>query len=319
MPVTHYGSDFVLAPGTRQASHSFELKRLLILVISVVVYLGDRVGMLLMRAGVVKRGSRLSVLYYHSVPSAERMQFARQMDDLLRYTAPMAWGKIVSVAEGRNYVAVTFDDGFANVVENALPELERRGIPCTIFAVSERLGKSADWKIMGNASHANEEIMSAEQIVEVRSELVEIGSHSLTHPVLTTVDHGFAWNEIFESRVKLENLVGRKVRFFSFPYGAYNEDLIAICRAAGYEQVFTTLSGITASNGFVVGRTPAKPTDWKWEFRLKLLGAYRWLGIASLVKKEMLTVAKALEARVGRIARILWSAGRHSSAGLRLR
>src|SRR2546425_6542314 len=68
------------------------------------------------------------VLYYHAVPCEYRRHFARQMDILVRSTKPVAAGLTSPLPRGGHYSAVTFDDGYESVIENALPELEQRNI-----------------------------------------------------------------------------------------------------------------------------------------------------------------------------------------------
>src|SRR5438046_5299962 len=64
------------------------------------------------------------VLYYHAVPCEHRKRFARQMDILARSTKPVEAGMKSPPPKGGHYAAVTFDDGYESVIENALPELE---------------------------------------------------------------------------------------------------------------------------------------------------------------------------------------------------
>ncbi len=260
-----------------------QCKRNLKLAISLLVYLADCLRMFLQRVSGRKCDSSFVVLYYHSVPPQHRALFASQMDTLLRCAIPIGAEAEPGMSDGRRYVAVTFDDAFESLMDNALPELNSRNIPCTIFAVSETLGKAANWEDIGE-THGNEKIMTLDQVRKMSSALVSIGAHTLTHPVLTTLDEQTAKKEIFESRLRLQELLGRPIPLFSFPYGAFNDRLICLCREAGYERVFTTIPTPVRGHEFVVGRTPVGPTDSLMEFRLKLFGAYRWVGFASSLK-----------------------------------
>jgi peptidoglycan/xylan/chitin deacetylase (PgdA/CDA1 family) len=85
------------------------------------------------------------VLYYHAVRPEERASFGRQMDELLSIGSPIRADRREPLQPGRRYVAVTFDDGFVSVVENALPELRDRRIPCTIFVPTGSLGTRPSW------------------------------------------------------------------------------------------------------------------------------------------------------------------------------
>jgi len=89
------------------------------------------------------------------------------------------------------------------------------------------------------------------------------------------------------------------VTTFSFPYGAFNAQLVEWCRDAGYERVFTTLPVIASSEPeeFAVGRVSVEPTDWSLEFRLKVLGAYRWLPLAYKMKRAIFSAQVARKDR----------------------
>ncbi len=84
-------------------------------------------------------------------------------------------------------------------------------------------------------------------------------------------------------------MLGREFTLFAFPYGAFNERLINICKEAGYKRIFTTLPypAELGPGEFVSGRVTVDPTDWPIEFYLKLSGAYRWLPIAFATKKKL--------------------------------
>jgi peptidoglycan/xylan/chitin deacetylase (PgdA/CDA1 family) len=224
------------------------------------------------------------VLYYHSVPAASRTKFARQMDVLLDLATPIRADADIPL--DKRHVAVTFDDGFQDLVENALPELKRRNIPSTLFVVVELLGQVSNWHQSSDSPGV--QVMSVEQLRGLPCDLVTIGSHTMRHPRLTALDDSEAWEEIHESRVRLERVLGREVRLFSFPYGDFNAKLVDLCRRAGYERVFTGLPFLMCGS-FVTGRVVVEPTDWSLEFRLKLLGAYRWLPFAFALKRRVLS------------------------------
>ena len=131
--------------------------------------------------------------------------------------------------------------------------------------------------------------MTAEQLKALPTDLIQFGSHTRTHPVLTKLDEGKARDELINSRRELEAMLGRVIKAFSFPYGAYNERLIQLCREAGYDRVFTTdpVFAFRQMDDFVVGRVAAEPTDGGLEFRLKVAGAYRWVKAASTLKHKL--------------------------------
>ncbi len=230
------------------------------------------------------------VLHYHGVASEHRKLFARQMDALIQRTIPIAADNQQPLRSGERYAAVTFDDGFLTVAENALPELVRTRVPATIFVVADLPGTTPTWDMLGRDYIAKERLIPMEQLKLLPSDLITIGSHTLSHPWLPAIPVEQARIELSESRDKLGNLLNRKIKLFSFPYGALSDQLIDLCRDAGYERVFTILPTLafTDPHEFVTGRVVVEPTDWPMEFRLKLLGAYRWLPWAFTLKRQFL-------------------------------
>ena len=259
------------------------LSRIVKLGISLGVYAVSAVDRFLNR--VIGRAARSScvVVYYHSVDAAQRARFAKQMDQLLSYAKPIAANEATTLQPGTHHVAVTFDDGFKNFYECALPELVKRGIPATMFVITDVIGKT-----FGPDGYA-EEVMSLEQIRALPESLVTIGSHTLTHPLLPSINIDQAKREIALSRAKLEEQLHRRIVLFSFPYGGFNQKLVEICREAGYQRVFSTLPhfAFKEPHEFVTGRVPVDPTDWPLEFRLKLAGAYRWSPWAFELKRKI--------------------------------
>jgi peptidoglycan/xylan/chitin deacetylase (PgdA/CDA1 family) len=211
------------------------------------------------------------------------------MNLLLRWSEPIPASYSQPLESGKRYAAVTFDDGFLTVAQNALPELEKRGIPSTIFIITDFLGKTPPWAAQYSEGDKLDHILTLEELVKMPSELVTIGSHTVTHPDLTTLDPNQALDELLESRRRLENWLGREVRLFSFPYGAHNEAVVGLCREAGYARVFTTLPKLAFAHPeeYMTGRVPVELSDWDIEFVLKLFGAYRWLPYAFSLKRAV--------------------------------
>lgn len=259
------------------------MKRALKCGISVLVFVISAITNSFARVLGRKANASCVVLYYHSVPEEQRSLFASQLDILLQQTKPILVQDPVSLERGTRYSAVTFDDAFENFVTVALPELTKRNIPSTMFVIADALGKE-----FGPAGHALK-VMSRGQLLALPEDLVTIGSHTLTHPYLPLLPDPDARRELSESREKLEQMLNRKIRLFSFPFGGFNERLVEICREAGYQRIFTTLPEFAFEDPgqFVVGRVRVDPTDWPLEFRMKLAGAYRWLPAVFDLKRRM--------------------------------
>lgn len=234
-----------------------------------------------------RRPGKCVILYYHSVPLSQRRAFARQMDVLLSCSEPLAADNRSPMPSGKRYAAVTFDDAFRNILSSALPELKARKIPSTIFVAPGLLGRT--WHDDSAQSAADREIMSEEELKGIEPKLVRIGSHSFSHPSMVHLTPSEAKTELIESCQALQRLLDCPVTLFSFPYGAFNRNLVEWAREAGYERVFTVLPYLAFSDPaeFVSPRVRVDPTDWEIEFRLKLYGAYRWLPAAFAIKRTL--------------------------------
>lgn len=263
-------------------------KRLFVVSLSFVVFLFDQARAVLLRViGRQTRGTGV-VLLYHAIPASHRERFARQMDLLCSLAVPVSADMRGPLENSKRHVAVTFDDGLTSFGSNAWPELVKRGIPVTVFVVADRLGTVPAWANYTPGLMPTEMMLSVEELRQLPDTAL-IGSHSLTHQMLTDVSGSEAQREIWDSRCRLESLLERPISLFSFPYGECSEDLIEQCRSAGYERVFTNLPVLAFSQAseFVTGRVDVQPTDWPIEFRLKIAGAYRWLPYAFDLKRTL--------------------------------
>lgn len=236
--------------------------------------------------------ARCVVLAYHSVSASERAKFAQQINIVIKHSIPIHSGARQLPDRFGRYIAVTFDDGLQNIVDNALPELRKRNIPATLFIVTDVLGRNPSWEYFGGDDPTLQLAMTEEQLKELPSDVVTIGSHTMTHPVLPKIDAEQLRRELAGSRRKLESMLNREVKQLSFPYGSFDERVVHACREAGYDRVFSALPvfSITKADEFLTGRMGVSTRDWGIEFRLKLAGAYRWLPYAFSMKRKLLGI-----------------------------
>ncbi|MCQ4197898.1 polysaccharide deacetylase family protein [Streptomyces parvulus] len=133
--------------------------------------------------------------------------------------------------EGRDLVGLTFDDGYADFVEHALPCLRRWDCGATLFVLPGRLGGVNAWDPLG----PRKPLLTADGIRRAAAEGVEIGSHGLTHVDLTRADDAALNAETVESRALLTELTGAPVTGFCYPYGTVDARAADAVRAAGYD------------------------------------------------------------------------------------
>ncbi len=249
------------------------LVRLTFLAVSLVVWVATGFG----------RWGRTAVvtLCYHGIRPDQVARFRRQMTAIApRSIAAAQIGSTPHRFGSAPRVCVTFDDAFANLIENALPVTRGLHIPVTVFAVTGSLGTRPRWLTHADHPDAVEITMTPDQIAEAaRDPLCTIGSHTDTHRNLTRLGPEEVRDELVRSREGLESLLRRRVEDFAFPYGAANPGVIGEALAAGYRRVFTLNqpSNAAAPDGSVVCRMIMSPDIWPIEFRLTAAGAYSWL------------------------------------------
>lgn len=254
-------------------------KRAIKVALSLLVWLSDRLGDFLSRLTGRPAKERTVILYYHAVPADQRGLFARQMDLVRSIATPVHADPRRRTPGAGLRIAVTFDDGFVSVVENALPELRERGIPFTVFFPTGSWGTRPGWIRDSRHPSWHERVLSREELVKFAADpLVTIASHSINHPNFLRLEPAQADTEFRESRAALEEVLRQPVDLFSFPHGAHDADLVRRAYQAGYIGVYTVEPSFApqANGRFVAGRVATNPDDWPLEFRLKASGAYRW-------------------------------------------
>lgn len=145
-----------------------------------------------------------------------------------------------------NRVALTFDDGFENVFDHALPLLDAQGFTGLVYLVADKLGKWNDWELPHG--FVRERLMDDAQVREWLAAGHQIGAHTLTHPHLTQLSRSEAREEISASRKKLEDRFGVPVTHFCYPYGDHDDAIVGLTEEAGYATATTTKAGVNQSD-----------------------------------------------------------------------
>jgi peptidoglycan/xylan/chitin deacetylase (PgdA/CDA1 family) len=137
-----------------------------------------------------------------------------------------------------------------------------------------------EWAGAGAVPLGHRAPLSPAEVIELaRGDLVEVGSHSVTHPVFSSLSATAQRMEIERSKSDLEDILGRTVRSFAYPYGAksdYTEETTAAVQQAGYLCACSNFPGIVdaATDRFQLPRFLVR--DWDGdEFSRRLAG---WLG-----------------------------------------
>lgn len=206
---------------------------------------------------------------------------------MLQLAIPIASDSIRNLEKGKNFVAVTFDDGFASTIEKVVPVLIDKSIPATFFIPTAYLGNEASWITDTERRKLVGPIISIDRLQLLsKDSYASIGSHGVNHQRLSSIKDDEAFLELVESKKILETITGTKITMHSFPFGEYDSRHVSMAKQAGYDFVFTIdpIVNYGKRETFVIGRTHVDPLDWQLEFRLKVLGAYRWQPFFSRLK-----------------------------------
>ncbi len=201
--------------------------------------------------------SPVMVLFYHRVANANvnpwtisRERFRRQIDWMEKnfdiVSLEEAQRRVRNTGNIRPAVSITFDDGYAENYEYALPMLVERRIPCTYFVTTDNILKGKPFPhdlANGVALPPN----SIQQIQWMSEQGIEIGAHTQTHLDLGPIeDEETLYREVVLPGQILGNYIQRPVRYFAFPFGQHrnmNSTVFNMARATGYEGVVSAYGG----------------------------------------------------------------------------
>lgn len=290
----------------------------------------------------------ISILIYHRVvpePDAllpdlpDAREFDRQLAALQRWFTPLPLREAAArLRDGTlppRAACVTFDDGYADNAEVALPVLRRRGVPATFFVSTGFIDGGRMWndsvietirrrpddvldarsigldaidisttearrraigQVLSGLKYLPQEerqervdelaaqatrslpadlMMTTAQLRSLRASGMEIGAHTVTHPILARLDPERARSEISEGKRRLEAITGNPVTLFAYPNGKprqdYGAEHVAMVRELGFEAAVSTAWGVAhaGSDAFQLPRfTPWDRTPGRFILRL---------------------------------------------------
>jgi peptidoglycan/xylan/chitin deacetylase (PgdA/CDA1 family) len=256
----------------------------------------DRLATLYVARPLIRRALRPAILMYHSIsagsaahghsyyetrtsPATLARQFAELAAAGLRV---LPLGELVrelhaGVPAG-SVAALTFDDGYQDFATEALPLLQRHGLPATVFLPTAFI---SDQRRRFN----DRPCLTWPEVRALHAAGVAFGSHTVSHRQLVELPRRQIEAEVRQSKDAIEQALGAPVEAFSYPYAfpepdrAFAAGLRSILQDAGYRYGVTTIIGTVrrADDPFFLPRLPVNDGDDAAFLRAKLDGAYDWL------------------------------------------
>lgn len=186
-----------------------------------------------------------------------------------------------------NLISITFDDGYVDNYKNALPILEKYNVPATIFVASGNIGSDKEfwWDELSRMIEGEELVntrktvlnlnyderkdffdslrirfpykydkyqmdrsMNEEELKQLaKSELITIGAHTINHSMLSALPLDEMQNEISGNKEYLEEILGRRITVFSYPFGgkeSYNINVLNAVKNCGFKKAATNINGL---------------------------------------------------------------------------
>ncbi len=197
------------------------------------------------------------IVYYHRVADDAANSWTVPFELFRRHVTWMrrhcelvsleeAQRRIRAARNARPCVSITFDDGYAENCDRALPWLVEQRVPCTYFVAS--------WHVLQGEPFAHDQANghrfapnTVEQLRQLAAQGIEIGAHSRTHADIGAIrDLDTLYDEVVACGDELRHALGREVRYFAFPFGMHanlQPAAFALARRAGYAAVCSAYGG----------------------------------------------------------------------------
>ncbi|MGD1703892.1 polysaccharide deacetylase family protein [Dapis sp. BLCC M229] len=190
------------------------------------------------------RLAKVPIIMYHDILPKKKVSFdvtVKQFEKHLELikkngVTPISLDKLIQhLRTGKPLpakpIVLTFDDGYIGHYQIVYPLLKKYNYPAVFSVYTDKI----EGKIVGRST------LTWEQLQEMAANpLVTIASHSVTHPKdLTKLSDRELQQELLKSKQILQNKLGRKIRYFTYPEGKYDERVSAWIKVAGYEAALT--------------------------------------------------------------------------------
>lgn len=168
----------------------------------------------------------IPVLTYHSISNKKSnvslgiSEFEKQIKFLKENQFKSIFFDEINLNE-KKQIIITFDDGYKDILINALPILRKYNYKAICYIVAKNIGSTNSWDDKRD-NFKQLELMNKFDLMEWASYNMILGSHSYSHRDLTILNNKDIDDELLISKDILENIISKKIQDFSYPYGKAN-------------------------------------------------------------------------------------------------
>ena len=228
--------------------------------------------------------SGLRILLYHRVADDDDAlalsprRFRKQMEHLASEGYRVvdlieALGLLEAGQRSARTIGLTFDDGFADLAEHALPVLVEHGFRATVFVTTG----VTDGRLAFPWYERQPPVLGWDEVVDLdRAGTLRFEAHTVSHPSLLAVDDAAAETEIRDSRLELEGRLGRPVTAFAYPAGLFGDRERRLVADAGYIAAVSCEPGVNGpeSDRLALRRRQIDSRDRLLDFKAKVGGGH---------------------------------------------
>lgn len=234
--------------------------------------------------------TRLPILMYHQITPAPDRAFRKYAITPSEFDAQMTWiaanGFVpihlddafghASPRLPAKPLVITFDDGFRDCFDYAVPILASHGFTATFFVVAGLAGKRSEW--LRAERGVEYDLMGWDSIRSLVQSGFECGAHTMTHPRLAQLSRDDQDRELRDSRRAIEDQIGRPVRHVAYPFGSFDTAVGAAADRCGYVSGCTVAPGVatTTDDPLALARIPVCGTDAPLAFTVHLRHVPAW-------------------------------------------
>jgi peptidoglycan/xylan/chitin deacetylase (PgdA/CDA1 family) len=185
-------------------------------------------------------------------------------------------------------VVITFDDGYRDFLDGAMPVLKQCGFSATIFLATDRIQDTP-------ARLNGAEYLTWQDVRELHGQGIQFGSHTVSHPDMRSLGPEQIEYELGYSKELIEHKLGDSVTSFAYPFAFPEEDLdftrflLDVLENHGFQSGVTTILGRASrkSSPYFLPRLPVNSWDDDTLLQAKLEGGYDWMHWPQRLKKML--------------------------------